>query len=156
MHAHATHGHSHGTGRVVRIALAVTMLYVVLLVVAGIRAHSLALLFEAGAQLPHFLAPLLLLGPGFSGRPATKRDQNLWIPARGCAGGAGECPVADGGVASYFLRGVPADTTSPACPRRTDDCGGGGGRGDERRDRIAAVAFAAGRQRPERLAARGR
>ena len=60
MHAHGGHGHSHGTGRVLRISLGVTMLYVVLLVVAGIRAHSLALLSEAGHNLSDFLALLLL------------------------------------------------------------------------------------------------
>jgi cobalt-zinc-cadmium efflux system protein len=61
MHAHGGRGHSHGTGRVLRISLAVTMLYVVLLVVAGIRAHSLALLSEAGHNLSDFLALLLSL-----------------------------------------------------------------------------------------------
>jgi cobalt-zinc-cadmium efflux system protein len=61
MHAHGGHVHSHGTGRVLRISLAVTMLYVVLLVVAGIRAHSLALLSEAGHNLSDFLALLLSL-----------------------------------------------------------------------------------------------
>ncbi len=61
MHSHGGHGHSHGTGRVLRISLAVTMLYVVLLVVAGIRAHSLALLSEAGHNLSDFLALLLSL-----------------------------------------------------------------------------------------------
>ena len=75
MHSHGGHGHSHGTGRVLRISLAVTMLYVVLLVVAGIRAHSLALLSEAGHNLSDFLALLLSLVAVFlEGRPpsATK------------------------------------------------------------------------------------
>src|SRR5258708_36370417 len=61
MHVHATHGHSHATRRVLRVSLAVTMLYVVLLVIAGIRAHSLALLSEAGHNLSDFLALLLSL-----------------------------------------------------------------------------------------------
>jgi cobalt-zinc-cadmium efflux system protein len=61
MHAHGGHGHSLGTRRVLRISLVVTMLYVVLLVVAGIRAHSLALLSEAGHNLSDFLALLLSL-----------------------------------------------------------------------------------------------
>ncbi len=61
MHAHGGYGHSHGTGRVLRVSLAVTMVYVVLLVVAGIRAHSLALLSEAGHNLSDFLALLLSL-----------------------------------------------------------------------------------------------
>src|SRR5262249_30792109 len=60
MHTHA-HGHGHGTGRVLRISLFVTALYIVLLVVAGIRAHSLALLSEAGHNLSDFLALLLSL-----------------------------------------------------------------------------------------------
>src|SRR5436305_10310135 len=63
MHAHA--GHSHGgntTTRVLRISLAVTLGYILLLVIAGIRAHSLALLSEAGHNLSDFLALLLSLG----------------------------------------------------------------------------------------------
>src|SRR5215813_6309279 len=60
MHAHG-HSHSHGTGRVLRISLFVTALYIVLLVIAGIRAHSLALLSEAGHNLSDFLALLLSL-----------------------------------------------------------------------------------------------
>ncbi len=61
MHEHGGHAHSHGTGRVLRISLAVTIAYVILLVVAGIRAHSLALLSEAGHNLSDFLALLLSL-----------------------------------------------------------------------------------------------
>jgi cobalt-zinc-cadmium efflux system protein len=75
MHAHGGHSHSHGTGRVLRISLAVTVLYVVLLVIAGIRSHSLALLSEAGHNLSDFLALLLsLLAVFLEGRPpsATK------------------------------------------------------------------------------------
>src|ERR1700690_1559491 len=75
MHAHGGHAHSHGTGRVLRISLFVTMAYVVLLVVAGIRAHSLALLSEAGHNLSDFLALLLsLVAVYLEGRPpsATK------------------------------------------------------------------------------------
>jgi cobalt-zinc-cadmium efflux system protein len=61
MHVHAGHGHSERTGKVLRISLVATMLYIVLLVVAGIRAHSLALLSEAGHNLSDFLALLLSL-----------------------------------------------------------------------------------------------
>jgi cobalt-zinc-cadmium efflux system protein len=60
---------------VLRISLAVTALYIVLLVVAGIRAHSLALLSEAGHNLSDFLALLLsLVAVYLEGRPpsATK------------------------------------------------------------------------------------
>src|SRR5208283_2688543 len=63
-HDHA-HGHARGhppaTGRVLRISLGVTALYIALLVVAGVRAHSLALLSEAGHNLSDFLALLLSL-----------------------------------------------------------------------------------------------
>src|SRR5216684_3303263 len=61
MHVHAGHGHSERTRRVLRLSLVATMLYIVLLVVAGIRAHSLALLSEAGHNLSDFLALLLSL-----------------------------------------------------------------------------------------------
>src|ERR1700733_9151309 len=72
MHSHAGHGHSHGTGRVLRFSLGVTLLYVGLLVVAGIRAHSLALLSEAGHNLSDFLALLLSLVAVFlQSRPAS-------------------------------------------------------------------------------------
>jgi len=59
MHSHA--GHSHGTGRVLQISVAVTALYIALLVFAGIRARSLALLSEAGHNLSDLLALLLSL-----------------------------------------------------------------------------------------------
>src|SRR5712692_2762811 len=75
MHVHAGHGHSERTRRVLRLSLVATMLYIVLLVVAGIRAHSLALLSEAGHNLSDFLALLLsLLAVYLEGRPpsATK------------------------------------------------------------------------------------
>jgi cobalt-zinc-cadmium efflux system protein len=48
--------------RVLRVSLIVTLAYIVLLVVSGIRAHSLALLSEAGHNLSDFLALLLSLG----------------------------------------------------------------------------------------------
>src|SRR5512144_1434505 len=57
-------GHAHDglrTSRILRISLLLTLLYIVLLVVAGVRAHSLALLSEAGHNLSDFLALLLSL-----------------------------------------------------------------------------------------------
>lgn len=67
MHAHA--GHSPGpvhhgaqaAGKILRISLGVTLAYIVLLVVAGIHAHSLALLSEAGHNASDFLALALSL-----------------------------------------------------------------------------------------------
>jgi len=59
MHAHG--GHGAGASKVLRISLFVTLAYIVLLVIAGLRAHSLALLSEAGHNLSDFLALLLSL-----------------------------------------------------------------------------------------------
>src|SRR5579862_2756312 len=68
------HVHVHGAGspgRVLKISLGVTLAYIVLLVVAGLRAHSLALLSEAGHNLSDFLALLLsLVAVYFQARPA--------------------------------------------------------------------------------------
>jgi len=66
--------HVHGAGsptRVLKISLGVTLAYIVLLVAAGVRAHSLALLSEAGHNLSDFLALLLsLVAVYFQARPA--------------------------------------------------------------------------------------
>jgi cobalt-zinc-cadmium efflux system protein len=69
------HVHVHGAGspkRVLKISLGVTFAYIVLLVVAGIRSHSLALLSEAGHNLSDFLALLLsLVAVYLQSRPAS-------------------------------------------------------------------------------------
>ena len=67
---HASHGGGERTSRVLRASLVVTAAYIVLLVVAGIRAHSLALLSEAGHNLSDFFALLLSLTAVYlQGRP---------------------------------------------------------------------------------------
>jgi cobalt-zinc-cadmium efflux system protein len=69
------HAHVHGAAspkRVLKISLVVTLAYILLLVVAGIRAHSLALLSEAGHNLSDFLALLLsLVAVYLQSRPAS-------------------------------------------------------------------------------------
>src|SRR6184192_1740778 len=60
MHVHARHGNER-TSQVLRVSLGVTAAYIVLLVVAGMKAHSLALLSEAGHNLTDFVALLLSL-----------------------------------------------------------------------------------------------
>jgi cobalt-zinc-cadmium efflux system protein len=71
MHVHVHHG-AGGPKRVLKISLAVTLVYIVLLVAAGIRAHSLALLSEAGHNLSDFLALLLsLVAVYLQSRPAS-------------------------------------------------------------------------------------
>ncbi len=68
-------GHVHDgmrTSRILRISLLLTLIYIVLLVVAGIRSHSLALLSEAGHNLSDFLALLLSwVAVFFQSRPPT-------------------------------------------------------------------------------------
>src|SRR5246500_5479000 len=61
MHMHVHSGGGAGTSRVLRISLFVTLAYIALLVIAGIRSRSLALLSEAGHNLSDFLALLLSL-----------------------------------------------------------------------------------------------
>jgi cobalt-zinc-cadmium efflux system protein len=60
VHSHA-HGETQKTSKVLRISLLVTAGYIVLLVVAGIRAHSLALLSEAGHNFTDLVALSLSL-----------------------------------------------------------------------------------------------
>jgi cobalt-zinc-cadmium efflux system protein len=68
MRAHV-HGSSNPS-RVLSVSALVTLAYILLLVIAGIRAHSLALLSEAGHNLSDFLALLLSLGAVYlQGRP---------------------------------------------------------------------------------------
>jgi cobalt-zinc-cadmium efflux system protein len=70
MHVHVHAGRS--PSRVLKISLGVTLVYIVLLVVAGLRAHSLALLSEAGHNLSDFLALLLsLVAVYLQSRPAS-------------------------------------------------------------------------------------
>jgi cobalt-zinc-cadmium efflux system protein len=67
-----SHAHNHGgTGKVLQWSMAVTFLFVVLEVVAGLRAHSLALLSDAGHNFTDAGA-LLLASVGFylQGKPA--------------------------------------------------------------------------------------
>src|ERR1051325_6139672 len=63
MHAHS-HAHDHGHGqpaRVLKISIGATLGYILLLIIAGVRAHSLALISEAGHNVSDFLALLLSL-----------------------------------------------------------------------------------------------
>jgi cobalt-zinc-cadmium efflux system protein len=75
MHVHAAPAAA-GTGRthsVLRISLAATLAYVVVTFVAGLRAHSLALLSESGHNVSDFLALLLsFVAVYFQSRPASQ------------------------------------------------------------------------------------
>src|SRR5215469_10338044 len=76
------HVHVHGEGgpkRVLKISLAATLGYIVLLVVSGIRAHSLALLSEAGHNLSDLLALLLsLIAVYLESRPPSSTKTYGW------------------------------------------------------------------------------
>jgi cobalt-zinc-cadmium efflux system protein len=75
MHVHAAPAKA-GSGRtqsVLRFSLAATLAYVVVTFVAGLRAHSLALLSEAGHNVSDFLALLLSFAAVyFQARPASE------------------------------------------------------------------------------------
>jgi cobalt-zinc-cadmium efflux system protein len=74
MHSHAE-PHSHGgTSRVLQVSLLITFGYIVVLVITGVKAHSLALLSEAGHNVSDFLALLLSLAAVYlQTRPASTR-----------------------------------------------------------------------------------
>ena len=61
MHTHAVNCVGERTSKVLQTCLLVTIAYIVLLIVAGMRAHSLALLSEAAHNLADLLALLLSL-----------------------------------------------------------------------------------------------
>src|SRR5512138_2436609 len=75
MHAHAHNGGDPArTSRVLKLAMVVTGAYIVLLVITGLKAHSLALLSEAGHNLSDFLAlALSWVAVYFSLRPPSAR-----------------------------------------------------------------------------------
>src|SRR6266704_6735842 len=67
---HLGQGGGDRTSRILQVSLLVTAAYIGLLVVAGLRAHSLALLSEAGHNLTDFVALLLsLIAVYFHSRP---------------------------------------------------------------------------------------
>lgn len=72
MHVHAPA--TKEMGRILRISLALTLAYIVLTLIVGLRAHSLALISEAGHNASDFLALLLsAVAVFFHSRPATDR-----------------------------------------------------------------------------------
>jgi cobalt-zinc-cadmium efflux system protein len=74
MHVHSSGATTATTSRVLRISLVVTLAYIVLLVLAGLRAHSLALLSEAGHNLSDFVALLMSWGAVYlQGKPPSAR-----------------------------------------------------------------------------------
>src|ERR1051326_2529524 len=79
MHVHVGHGAGEKASKVLKISLAVTLAYIILLVVAGIRAHSLALLSEAGHNLSDLLALLVsLIAVYLENRPPSSTKTYGW------------------------------------------------------------------------------
>lgn len=73
-HSHSGHGHGHGhrTRMFLTLGALATLGYVVLAFVMGLRAHSLALISEAGHNLTDFLAlALTWIGVYFQTKPPT-------------------------------------------------------------------------------------
>src|SRR5882672_259244 len=71
MHVHATPARSGKTTRVLWLSMLATLAYVALTFIAGLRAHSLALLSEAGHNVSDFLAlALSFVAVYFQTRPA--------------------------------------------------------------------------------------
>src|ERR1700722_11360314 len=72
MHVHAAPAGTGRTQSVLRISLVATLAYVAITFIAGVRAHSLALLSEAGHNVSDFLALLLSFVAVYSqARPAS-------------------------------------------------------------------------------------
>jgi cobalt-zinc-cadmium efflux system protein len=72
MHVHAAPAGNSKTSQVLWISMAATLLYVALTLFAGVRAHSLALLSEAGHNMSDFLAlALSFVAVYFQTRPPT-------------------------------------------------------------------------------------
>jgi len=76
---HAGHHAGEHTSKVLRISLVLTLAYIVVLVLAGLRAHSLALLSEAGHNLTDLIALLLSLVAVFlEARPPSPTKTYGW------------------------------------------------------------------------------
>src|ERR1700743_3219564 len=72
MHMHASHGQKKAMQAVLRFSLAATLAYVVATLYFGLRAHSLALISEAGHNVSDMLAIVLsYVAVYFQSRPAT-------------------------------------------------------------------------------------
>ncbi len=115
MHVHAAPA-SPGANRtqsVLRFSLVATLAYVVLTFVAGLRAHSLALLSEAGHNVSDFLALLLSFAAVyFQTRPARPLE-DLRLPASRRAGSFHQRRDAGGHFVVDRLRSHPPALSAP-------------------------------------------
>src|SRR5216117_48490 len=152
MHTHVGHSPSERTSRVLRVSLFVTLAYIVLLVVAGIRAHSLALLSEAGHNLSDFFALLLsLFAVYLQSRPPSSTATYGYH--RWSSGGPGECGVPGGSFVPDFLRGFRPFASPATRSRGRDDRRGSSGRDYEWCDCLASVSLRSGCEHSQRVPA---
>src|SRR5580698_2194015 len=87
MHVHAAPAGHGKTTRVLWFSMLATLAYVALTLVAGLRAHSLALMSEAGHTMPDFLAlALSFVAVCFLPAPP-HRPEHRRLAARCSAGG---------------------------------------------------------------------
>ena len=116
-----------------------TLAYVALTLLAGLRAHSLALLSEAGHNMSDFLALALSFVAVYFPDASADRQEDLWLPACGRSGGFYQRGHADRDLAMDWRGGGASAERSGNRAAAADDAGGGGRRGDEWGDCGAAV-----------------
>ena len=117
---------------------------------AGVRAHSLALISEAGITYPIFWRCCFRLSRCTS-RPARHRSKDLWLSARRRAGGISQRahPGPDRHLDRH--RGCPSPQRAGASATPADDDRRRCRRADERRHRRPALDHFARRQHPQHL-----
>jgi len=103
VHSHA-HSHRGATGRVLGWSLAATFGFVAVEIFAGIEAHSLALLSDAGHNFTDALALLLAWFGFLPGSQARERNQDLRLSPRRRSVGVRECADAAGSLGLDLLR----------------------------------------------------
>ena len=126
-----------------QVSLVITIFYVLILVIAGIRSHSLALLSEAGHNLSDFLALLLsLVAVYFEGRPPSATKTYGYRRAGVLAALVNALSLV---LISFFIFYEAFQRMQHPEPVRagTMIVGGCGGRRHERSDRASFVAIGA-------------
>ena len=124
LHSHAHH-HGPATGRILRWSLAATFAFVAVEVFAGIAAHSLALLSDAGHNFTDGLALLLAwIASYLQSRPADE-NKTYGYQRAGVLSAFVNALTLRGPVRLDLLRERPPASQPAAGPRRRHDGGGG-------------------------------
>ena len=96
------HHHHHGTGKILQWSFVFTILFVVVEIVAGVRAHSLALLSDAGHNFTDAFALVLAALPLLTVASRANDVEDLRLSSRRSAGGVRKCADA-GGIAVWIF-----------------------------------------------------